>query len=101
MNDDTDYYSKNYFEITDTGIGVDEKIKDTIFDSFVQADSSITKKYEGVGLGLTICKHLLKIMGSEIHIESTKGVGTKVFFDIILRKTDISREIHQTCLNIK
>ena len=101
MLDDTDYYSKIYFEITDTGIGVDEKIKDTIFDSFVQADSSITKKYEGVGLGLTICKHLLKIMGSEIHIESTKGVGTKVFFDVILRKTAIIREIHQTCLNIK
>ena len=101
MIEDTDYYSKIYFEITDTGIGVDEKIKDTIFDSFVQADSSITKKYEGVGLGLTICKHLLKIMGSEIHIESTKGVGTKVFFDVILRKTAIIREIHQTCLNIK
>ena len=101
MLDDTDYYSKIYFEITDTGIGVDEKIKDTIFDSFVQADSSITKKYEGVGLGLTICKHLLKIMGSEIHIESTRGVGTKVFFDVILRKTAIIREIHQTCLNIK
>lgn len=101
MLDDTDYYSKIYFEITDTGIGVDEKIKDTIFDSFVQADSSITKKYEGVGLGLTICKHLLKIMGSEIHIESTRGVGTKVFFDVILRKTAIIREIPQTCLNIK
>ena len=101
MIEDTDYYSKIYFEITDTGIGVDEKIKDTIFDSFVQAYSSITKKYEGVGLGLTICKHLLKIMGSEIHIESTKGVGTKVFFDVILRKTAIIREIHQTCLNIK
>lgn len=101
MIEDTDYYSKIYFEITDTGIGVDEKIKDTIFDSFVQADSSITKKYEGVGLGLTICKHLLKIMGSEIHIESTRGVGTKVFFDVILRKTAIIREIPQTCLNIK
>ena len=100
MLEDNDYYSKIYFEIADTGIGVDEKIKNTIFDSFVQADSSITKKYEGVGLGLTICKHLLKLMGSDIFIESSKGVGTKVFFDVVLRKRAIITELHQTCSNI-
>ena len=100
MLEDNDYYSKIYFEITDTGIGVDENIQNNIFDSFMQADSSITKKYEGLGLGLTICKHFLKLMGSEIFIESTKGVGTKVFFEVVLKKRAIITGIHQTCSNI-
>lgn len=71
-----------YFEVSDTGIGIEESMREKIFESFVQVDLSPRKKYEGAGLGLSICKRLLSLMNSKVICESTLGVGTKMFFTV-------------------
>jgi two-component system sensor histidine kinase RpfC len=70
------------FEIIDTGIGIDPDRINAIFDPFTQADSSVSRNYGGTGLGTTICKKLVELMGGEIGIQSTPGVGTTFWFDI-------------------
>ena len=70
--------------VQDTGIGLsEEQIKD-IFNSFNQADSSITRQYGGTGLGLSICKGLVELMQGEIWVESKEGEGSKFFFTCVL-----------------
>lgn len=70
------------FSVKDTGIGIaPDKIK-SIFDPFSQADSSVTRKYGGTGLGLTICLNIVKIMNSKIQVDSELGRGSDFYFDI-------------------
>ncbi|AFQ45999.1 AAA family ATPase [Desulfosporosinus meridiei] len=64
------------FLVKDTGIGISATKLQTIFQSFSQADSSITKKYGGTGLGLTIVKHLAELMHGRIEVESQEGAGS-------------------------
>ncbi|MFV0347545.1 MAG: ATP-binding protein [Halodesulfovibrio sp.] len=64
------------FTIRDTGIGIPENKLSLIFQSFAQADGSITRKFGGAGLGLAISKHLIEMMGGEIRVNSTMGAGT-------------------------
>ena len=70
------------FEITDTGIGMDQLFIDNAFDPFHQEDSSIARKYGGTGLGLNITRQLLQLMDGRIAIESAKQKGTKIFVSI-------------------
>jgi PAS domain S-box-containing protein len=72
--------------VSDTGEGIDADKIETIFESFAQADSSVTRKYGGTGLGLTITKNLINMMGSEIYVESEKGKGSRFYFDLSLSK---------------
>ncbi len=64
------------FEVHDTGIGIPADKIDHIFDKFAQADSSITRKYGGSGLGLSITRQLVELMGGTISVKSTLGLGS-------------------------
>ncbi len=79
---------KLHFCIKDTGIGIIEDKLDMIFETFKQADGSITRKYGGSGLGLSICKKLVHFMKGEIWVESLCGAGSNFHFTIWLKKTD-------------
>lgn len=72
------------FEVTDTGVGLTQESMAKIFDSFTQADGSITRQYGGTGLGLSISKQLVELMGGEIGANSAPDEGTQFWFSIPL-----------------
>jgi len=72
--------AKILFSVQDSGIGISADKKDTIFDAFNQADSTITRKYGGTGLGLTISSKYIKLMGGELKVDSVEGEGSKFYF---------------------
>ncbi|MEO1953135.1 MAG: ATP-binding protein, partial [Campylobacterales bacterium] len=74
------------FEVQDTGIGLTKKEQEKLFNNFIQADGSTTRKYGGTGLGLSISKQLVELMGGKIWIESEKGKGSNFIFDISLKE---------------
>jgi two-component system, sensor histidine kinase and response regulator len=77
--------SKLKFSVKDTGIGIPKEKQSDIFEAFTQADSSITRKYSGTGLGLTITRSLLTMMGSAIEVNSESGKGAEFFFTLVLK----------------
>jgi len=76
------------FEIMDSGIGIAPEQIEKIFEQFTQAESGTTRKFGGSGLGLTITKNLVELMGGKLHIESTPGVGSKFSFDLTFDAVD-------------
>jgi signal transduction histidine kinase/CheY-like chemotaxis protein len=71
-----------YFEITDTGIGIPEDKLSSVFDSFSQGSIEVNRKYGGTGLGLTIVKKLIKILGGHIKLKSVVGEGSTFSFNL-------------------
>ncbi len=67
-------------EVRDTGIGMPPEVQQRLFQAFVQADSSITRKYGGTGLGLVITRRILELMGGHVAVESAAGQGTTFRF---------------------
>ncbi len=77
------------FMVKDTGIGIDRKKQEALFNSFTQADTSISRRYGGTGLGLSISQRLVALMGgSRILVESKPGSGSTFQFDIPFETTD-------------
>jgi len=74
------------FEVEDTGIGIPESKRASIFSMFTQASSDTTRKYGGTGLGLAICRQLVELQGGTLRLESEEGKGSLFSFDITYKK---------------
>ena len=81
-----------HFEVKDSGIGMTEEQLSKVFNPFTQADNSTTRKYGGTGLGLTITKNFIELMGGELKVESALGIGSKFSFDITFQTCDADTE---------
>ncbi|WP_370453941.1 ATP-binding protein [Flavobacterium sp. RSP15] len=83
-----------YYEITDTGIGIPEDKLASVFDNFSQSSIEVNRKYGVTGLGLTIIKKLIKILGGQIKLKSTVGEGSTFSFlpDFKISKQPLQEE---------
>ncbi len=95
--------SEIQFYVRDTGIGIDEKYHDLIFERFRQIDEGTTKKHGGAGIGLSVAKNLVELLNGNISLESTPGRGTSFFFNLSYKsdKTDSADLIQPTQFNWK
>ena len=84
--DETESKVKLHFSVTDTGIGLTREQIERLFTAFTQADDSMTRKYGGTGLGLTISKQLVELMKGEIWVESVYGEGASFQFIVLFDK---------------
>jgi signal transduction histidine kinase/ActR/RegA family two-component response regulator len=76
------------FAVVDTGVGVPQNVRESIFDPFSQLDSSLSREHSGVGLGLSICSHLSAAMGGECGVDSRMGGGSIFWFTAALPVAD-------------
>ena len=70
------------FTVTDTGIGIPPEALEHIFDDFTQVETAYNRRLRGTGLGLSLCRRLARLLGGEVAVESTVGVGTKFYATI-------------------
>jgi len=83
------------FQVSDNGIGMTAEQIDTLFKPFVQADNSISRRFGGTGLGLTISKNLIQLMGGKIQVNSQPGIGSSFNFQISFAPATAKSSEHQ------
>ena len=88
---ETDREQQLRLTVLDTGIGMDQAYQKKIFTKFSQADRSISRRFGGTGLGMPITREIVRLMGGNITVDSTKGRGTKFVIDFTLQKGDIEQ----------
>jgi two-component system sensor histidine kinase RpfC len=86
LQEETDASVRLKFSVRDTGVGIPPEAQQRIFDSFTQADQTTTRRFGGTGLGTTIAKQLVELMGGSIGLESAVGLGSTFWFEIALDK---------------
>ncbi|WP_320176039.1 ATP-binding protein [Maridesulfovibrio sp.] len=86
------------FKVKDTGIGIADGMLEKLFEPFIQGDGSYKRSFQGAGLGLSICKRVLKVMGGEIYVSSILGEGTVFSFimPLIAEESDALGEQRQS-----
>jgi signal transduction histidine kinase/DNA-binding response OmpR family regulator len=84
------------FTVQDTGIGIAKNKQKILFESFQQADTSISRKYGGTGLGLAICRQLVQLMGGTISVSSKQGHGARFTFTVLLEpcSRELVKQVH-------
>lgn len=87
-----------HFSIQDSGIGISQEKQVSIFQAFSQADNSTSREYGGTGLGLAISNQYIKMMHSEIKVQSQEGKGSEFYFDIKLPILDNTQALHRDTL---
>ncbi len=75
------------FQVSDTGIGIPEDRRATIFEPFQQADTSATRRFNGIGMGLALAKQLVTLMGGRLWVESEEGKGSQFHFTVKLKRS--------------
>jgi two-component system sensor histidine kinase RpfC len=84
------------FSVQDTGIGIPKDLHGRIFEPFFQADSGTARKYGGTGLGMTISKEIVNLMGGQIQVDSSPGAGSHFHFDLDFRRVKARQKIAGT-----
>lgn len=84
------------FMISDTGVGIPDERINEMFQPFTQVSGGYTRRYEGAGLGLAICRHLVGLMGGSLTVDSTEGKGTTMIFSLPFEVTCESGETVET-----
>jgi CheY-like chemotaxis protein len=90
LADESDGMLQLRFSVSDTGIGLSPEAIEQVFGSFSQVDGSMTRRFGGSGLGLSIARQLCQLMGGEIHVESTLNKGSTFFFTVNLRRAPVT-----------
>lgn len=87
--EETGDYTMLLFQVRDTGIGIPEDSMDQIFQPFIQATASTTRRYGGTGLGLAISKRLVELMDGDISVDSLEGAGSTFWFTAFFKKSPL------------
>jgi|GEM_PF-4778195 len=83
------------FSVEDSGIGIPEEARDTVFKPYIQGEASVTRRFGGTGLGLSICQHIVNSMGGNIDFKSQENRGTVFFFNVTFDKKIVDQKLNQ------